>query len=157
MKADIRFKDTVSGFPGVKPGYTPKWLVLASLLRVAVATAYRVAETTHGFVAALFVPDQEATGAVYIYDHRYPEYFFTAVLDERDEDLTRNEVDLMLPGLIDLLNNADPLNNLPAGAPARAARAPTSEPNPGTRCRLAMSVRSTKGAALRPFATFLSV
>jgi hypothetical protein len=109
MKADIRFKDTVSGFPGVKPGHTPKWLVLASLIRVAEATAYRVAETTHGFVAALFVPDQEATGTVYIYDHRYPEYFFTAVLDERDEDLTRNEVDLMLPGLIELLNGTEPV------------------------------------------------
>jgi hypothetical protein len=95
MNAQYSFLRTVT------PKSTLK--VLSDLLRASDAPLQRLEETRDGFVAAISVPGQPKSGAIYVYDKSVSSIFMLEV-DNRDCDFSKREIDTMFPEVVRHLN-----------------------------------------------------
>jgi hypothetical protein len=87
----------------------PRWDVLATLLTQSEGKVERVEETRTGFVEAHSIPGVMKSGAMYVYDEQSKGVFLVS-FDGRDTDLSRAEIDTLLPQIVDFLNTPDTPN-----------------------------------------------
>lgn len=95
--------------------------VVKAFLTIGEAIAARWIEMPRGILLLQTVPDQPASGAIYLYDRERHIFFFVHFVDGRDDTLTATEFD-QLVGEYDLVSwTANPASLLAAtGAAAMA-------------------------------------
>jgi hypothetical protein len=76
-----------------------------AFLNVGEALAARWIEMPRGILLLQSVPDQPASGAIYLYDRERHIFYFVSFLDGRDDALTTAEFD-QLVGEYDLVSRA---------------------------------------------------
>lgn len=70
--------------------------VIKVFLNTGEAIAARWIEMPKGILLLQAVPDQPASGAIYLYDRERRTFFFVDFLDGRDDDLTAPEFDRLV-------------------------------------------------------------
>lgn len=70
--------------------------VIKAFLNTGEAIAARWIEMPKGILLLQVVPDQPASGAIYLYDRERRTFFFVDFLDGRDDDLTAPEFDRLV-------------------------------------------------------------
>jgi hypothetical protein len=84
--------------------------VLAELLQVSSSpVVHHVAETRDGLVAAISIPGDPKSGAIYAYD-RPTSSMSCLCVDERESDFTAEEIDMMFPEVVRHLNTPSVTN-----------------------------------------------
>lgn len=95
--------------------------VVKVFLTVGEAIAARWIEMPRGILLLQTVPDEPASGAIYLYDRERHIFFFVHFVDGRDDTLTATEFD-QLVGEYDLVSwTANPASLLAATAAAAMA------------------------------------
>ena len=79
--------------------------VVKAFLNVGEALAARWIEMPQGILLLQSVPDQPASGAIYLYDRERRIFYFVSFLDGQDDRLTTAEFD-QLVGEYDLISRA---------------------------------------------------
>ncbi len=83
--------------------------VLAELLQVSSSpVVHHVAETRDGLVAAISIPGDPKSGAIYAYD-RSTSSMSCLCVDDRESDFTDEEIDMMWPEVVRHLNAPSPI------------------------------------------------
>ena len=93
-------------FLSLETGKSPVRVLSELLCKSEVGILQRVEETHNGFVAAIRVQGHPASGAIYVFDALCGALF---LLDAEgvNRDFTRNELDMLVPKVVALLNAPD--------------------------------------------------
>ena len=89
LKIDFRFRANELAGIGSKAN---RWQVLRAFLTMAEGRVERLIEGKNGFVMLISIPDQQSSGAVYIY-HEPSRSFYWLEFGDRSEDLSGYEFD----------------------------------------------------------------
>lgn len=81
--------------------------VLSELLKVSEVGVDRIAETRDGFVAAISIPGDPNSGAVYVFDRPTASMSIFS-LDNRDSNFTAKEIGEIFPAVVKHLNTPSP-------------------------------------------------
>jgi hypothetical protein len=93
-------------FLSLETGKSPMKVFSELLRKSEGGILQRVEETHSGFVAAIRVQGHPASGAIYVFDAHCGALFLLDT-DEVNRDFTRNELDILVPKVVALLNAPD--------------------------------------------------
>jgi hypothetical protein len=98
MKIQLSFLYSLRGTSTIK--------AMAKFISDCGGRVERLEETRTGFVAAVSVPGEDNSGGIYIWDNK-AQSVFTLIVDNRDFDLSRAEIDKFVPQLVEHCNMAN--------------------------------------------------